>query len=89
LSKKAPPRFTADVITLASVWNMPTDRRRYMITATDEVQSALAVAARRWPGEMPSQLLYRLIQEGQRALDSGALPARTPLPQSARRGSVS
>jgi len=28
-----------------------------MITVTDEVQSALAVAARRWPGEAPSQLL--------------------------------
>jgi hypothetical protein len=47
---------------------MPTGRRRYMVTVTDEVQSALAVAARRWPGEAPSQLLYRLIYEGQRAL---------------------
>jgi len=26
-----------------------------MVTVTDEVQSALAVAARRWPGEAPSQ----------------------------------
>jgi hypothetical protein len=49
---------------------MPTDRHRYMITETDDVQSALAVAARRWPGETPSQLLYRLIDEGQRALRS-------------------
>jgi hypothetical protein len=47
---------------------MPTDRHRYMITMTDEVQSALAVAARHWPGETPTQLLYHLIHEGQRAL---------------------
>lgn len=36
---------------------MPTERQRYMITATDDVQSALAAAARRWPGETPPQLL--------------------------------
>ncbi len=47
---------------------MPTGRQRYMITMTDEVQSALAVAARHWPGETPTQLLYHLIHEGQRAL---------------------
>jgi hypothetical protein len=39
-----------------------------MITETDEVRSALEATARQWPGETPAQLLYRLIDEGQRAL---------------------
>jgi len=39
-----------------------------MITETEEVQSALVTAARQWPGQTPTQLLYRLINEGQQTL---------------------
>ena len=39
-----------------------------MITETEDVRAALELAARLWPDDSPSQLLYRLIEEGQRAL---------------------
>lgn len=39
-----------------------------MITETDDIKSALATAARRWPDETPGELLHRLISAGQQAL---------------------
>ena len=39
-----------------------------MITRTDEVATALDAARRRWPGLTDTELLYRLIGEGYRAL---------------------
>lgn len=47
---------------------VPTERHRHMITETDDIKSALATAARRWPDETPSELLRRLITAGQQAL---------------------
>jgi hypothetical protein len=47
---------------------MPTARRRYQVTETDEVARALDEAARRWPGEPRSRLLVRLITENGRAI---------------------
>jgi hypothetical protein len=49
---------------------MPTTRRRYMVTETDEVSAALADAAARWPQlrGRPGELLQRLIAEGHRTL---------------------
>ncbi len=43
---------------------MPTTRKRYQVTETDEVQSALDAAAVRWPGESRSRLLVRVIRAG-------------------------
>ncbi len=45
---------------------MPTTRRRHAITETDDIRSALATAARRWPelADKPGRLLHRLIIEG-------------------------
>lgn len=42
---------------------MPTERRRYQVTETEEVAQALDAAERRWPGEPRSRLLVRLITE--------------------------
>jgi hypothetical protein len=45
---------------------VPTNRRRHAITETDDIKSALAAAAGRWPGlaDKPGRLLHRLIIEG-------------------------
>ena len=43
---------------------MPTVRPRHMITETPDVEQALDVAERRWPGVPRGQLLKRLIREG-------------------------
>ena len=49
---------------------MPTTRRRYQVTETDEVARALDEAERRWPGEPRSRLIVRLIvQGGERAAE--------------------
>jgi hypothetical protein len=47
---------------------MPTARRRYQITETDEVARAIDAAARRWPGEARSRLVVRAIAAGGDAL---------------------
>ena len=47
---------------------MPTARRRYQITETDEVARAIDAAARRWPGEPRSRLVVRAIAAGGDAL---------------------
>ena len=49
---------------------MPTNRRRYAITETDDIRSALGAAARRWPGlaDKPGGLLHRLIIAGSQAI---------------------
>jgi len=47
---------------------VPTTRPRIVITETDAVAQALAVAARRWPQERGrARLLLRLVEEGARA----------------------
>ena len=43
---------------------MPTARHRYQVTETDEVQRALDEAAKRWPSELRSRLLLRVINAG-------------------------
>lgn len=45
---------------------MPTARRRFMITETDEVAAALSDAAERWPDDRgaPARLLLHLVEEG-------------------------
>jgi len=45
-----------------------TDRPHHMLTETDDIRSALAVAASRWPGEQPAELLLRLIRAGREEL---------------------
>jgi hypothetical protein len=55
---------------------MPTNRRRYMITDTDEVSEALADAAARWPGLPPTELLRRLVAEGHAALRTSVAAER-------------
>jgi hypothetical protein len=52
------------------------DRRRYLITETDDVAEALAEAATHWPGEPPTTLLRRLIAEGHDALRADAAVRR-------------
>ncbi|HEX2299336.1 MAG TPA: hypothetical protein VHH34_12630 [Pseudonocardiaceae bacterium] len=49
---------------------MPTTRRRYMITESEQVARALDDAAERWPAERDnrSTLLLRLLEEGHRAV---------------------
>ncbi|QEO08759.1 hypothetical protein [Protaetiibacter larvae] len=47
---------------------MPTIRRRYQVTETDEVARALDAAEQRWPGEPRSRLLVRLITENGEAV---------------------
>jgi len=51
---------------------MPTERRRYQITETDDVARALDSAAVLWPGEPRSRLLVRVIAAGERALNGEA-----------------
>lgn len=47
---------------------MPTARRRYQVTETDEVARALDAAEQRWPGEPRSRLLIRLVTENAEAV---------------------
>lgn len=46
---------------------MPTTRPRHFVTETDDLAGALDAAAERWPGLSRSQLLVRLVMEGDRA----------------------
>jgi hypothetical protein len=47
---------------------MPTARPRHQVTETDEVEQALDLAERQWPGESRGQLLVRLIGAGAEAV---------------------
>ncbi|NYI76989.1 hypothetical protein [Nocardioides panzhihuensis] len=49
---------------------MPTARARHTVTETDEVASALAAAAKRWPDDRdrPARLLLRLVRAGEEAI---------------------
>ena len=47
---------------------MPTARRRYQVTETDEVARALDAAAKHWPKEPRSRLIVRAIISGGEAL---------------------
>ncbi len=60
---------------------MPTTRRRYMITETDEVSDALAAAAAHWPGLPASELLRRLVAEGHAALRTSVAAERSAVEQ--------
>jgi hypothetical protein len=60
---------------------MPTTRRRYIITETDEVSDALADAATRWPGLHPSELLRKLVAEGHAALRASVAAERAAVEQ--------
>lgn len=51
---------------------MPTARRRYQVTETDDVARALDEAARRWPNEPRSRLIVRTITAGGKALANDA-----------------
>ncbi len=57
-------------------FRMPTARRRYQITETDEVARAIDAAARRWPGEARSRLIVRAITAGGNALAETDLVAQ-------------
>jgi len=49
---------------------MPTVLPRTQITHTNDVQHALDVAQKRWPGQRPGVLLLRLIEEGARSIEA-------------------
>lgn len=49
---------------------MPTSLPRTWITHTSEVQHALEVAEKRWPGQRPNSLLLHLIEEGARIVET-------------------
>lgn len=51
---------------------MPTSRRRYQVTETDDVAHALDEAAKRWPNEPRSRLIVRAITAGGDALAKDA-----------------
>jgi len=51
---------------------VPTARRRYQVTETDDVARALDEAAKRWPGEPRSRLIVRAIVVGGNALTDAA-----------------
>ena len=51
---------------------MPTSRRRYQVTETDEVAHALDEAAKHWPNEPRSRLIVRTITAGGEALAKDA-----------------
>ncbi|MCW4386315.1 hypothetical protein OH146_11080 [Salinibacterium sp. SYSU T00001] len=56
---------------------MPTARRRYQVTETDDVARALDEAAKLWPDEPRSRLIVRTILAGGDALaDSPRHPDR-------------
>jgi hypothetical protein len=58
---------------------MPTSRRRYQITETDEVARALDAAARHWPDEPRSRLVVRAIAAGGHALEDAARQRRAAI----------
>ena len=43
---------------------MPTARRRYQVTESDDVARALNEAAKEWPNEPRSRLILRVIRAG-------------------------
>lgn len=47
---------------------MPTARRRYQVTESDDVERALNEAAEEWPNEPRSRLILRVIRAGGDAL---------------------
>ncbi|MXS75738.1 hypothetical protein CSIV_08925 [Microbacterium sp. CSI-V] len=49
---------------------MPTTRTRTQVTHTPEIEEALRIARRRWPGENPSVLLTHLVLEGARTIEA-------------------
>lgn len=51
---------------------MPTSRRRYQVTETEDVARALDEAAKRWPNEPRSRLIVRAIAAGGEALAKDA-----------------
>lgn len=51
---------------------MPTSRRRYQVTETDEIARALDEAAKQWPHEPRSRLVVRAITAGGEALAKDA-----------------
>jgi hypothetical protein len=61
---------------------MPTTKPRHTLTETDDVAAALADAARRWPGEAPSELLRHLVAEGHAALRGSAEAERVVVHES-------
>lgn len=54
-----------------------------MITETDEVAEALKVAAARWPGEPPTELLKHLLAEGTNVLRNSREAERAAIRESA------
>lgn len=66
---------------------MPTSRRRYQITETDEVARALDAAARHWPDEPRSRLVVRAITAGGDALVDAASQRRAAIERIAGRHS--
>jgi hypothetical protein len=54
----------------ATLYFMPTTRRRHVITETEQIVRALDDAARRWPVDSGNRakLLARLVEEGHRAV---------------------
>ena len=55
---------------------MPTARRRYQVTETDEVARALNAAAQRWPDEPRSRLIVRAIVAGAESLTDADVTAQ-------------
>lgn len=51
---------------------MPTSRRRYQVTETNDVARALDEAAKHWPNEPRSRLIVRTIAAGGEALAKDA-----------------
>ncbi|WP_235856913.1 hypothetical protein [Occultella glacieicola] len=49
---------------------MPTSRRRHQITETAEVERAIDLALRRWPGQSRSRALLKLIDAGAATIDT-------------------
>ena len=50
-------------------FGVPTIRPRHQVTETPAVARALDRAAKRWPGELRSKLLVRLVEAGSSALE--------------------
>ena len=51
---------------------MPTTKRRYPVTETDDIAAVLDEAARRWPDVPRSRLIQRVLMDWH---DGGASPA--------------